>query len=122
MALEAGAVRRGVVVPVRPARDKARPAVLVRSDLLSALSSATMLPLTTELREGVSMRIDIAPTPGNGLRAPSQVMVDWPRTVRCSDIGQAIGSPDMAIMRAVTRQLAVVLGIGSGTGRPRSRS
>jgi mRNA interferase MazF len=111
-------VRRGVVVLVRLPRDKARPAVVVRADLLSELSYATVLPITTDVRAGFSLRIDLAPTEENGLRAASQVMVDWPQTVRFSDIGQAIGCLDMATMQAITRQMAVVLGIGS-SGRPR---
>ena len=117
MALDPGAVRRGVVVLIRLPGDKARPAVVVRSDLLSELSYATVLPITTELRAGISMRIDVAPSQENGLRAGSQVMVDWPQTVRHADMGQAIGQLDAAIMRVVTRQMAVVLGIGAG--RPR---
>ena len=66
------------MVVVRLSRDKARPAVVVRSNLLSELSHATVLPITTELRANVSMRIDIEPGPENGLREASQVMVDWP--------------------------------------------
>ena len=38
MAVTADAVRRGTVVLVRLPRDKARPAVVVRSDLLAELS------------------------------------------------------------------------------------
>ncbi len=118
MALDSKAVRRGVVVLIRLPRDKARPAVVVRSDLLAELSYATVLPITSELRPGISLRIDVAPTAGNGLRTASQVMVDWPQTVRFSDMGAAIGELDAATMRLVTRQMAVVLGIG-GAGRPR---
>ena len=119
MAVELDAIRRGTVVVVRLSRDKARPAVVVRSNLLSELSHATVLPITTELRANVSMRIDIEPGPENGLREASQVMVDWLQTVRLSDMGQTIGCLDMATMAAITRQMAVVLGIGSGTGRSR---
>jgi len=119
MALTPGDIRRGTVVLVRLPRDKPRPAVVVRSNLLAALSYATVLPITTDLRANVSLRIDIAPSAGNGLRAPSQVMVDWPQTVRFSDMGAAIGSLDPATMRAITRQMAVVLGIGSDTSRSR---
>ncbi len=70
------------------------------------------------MRAGFSLRIDLAPTDENGLRATSQVIVDWPQTVRFSDMGQAIGRLDGASMQAITRQMAVVLGIGS-SGRPR---
>ena len=119
MAVTADAVRRGTVVLVRLPRDKARPAVVVRSDLLAELSYATVLPITTEVRAEVSLRIAIDPASGTGLRAASQVMVDWPQTVRLTEMGQAIGHLDAATMRAITRQMAVVLGIGSGTGRAR---
>jgi mRNA interferase MazF len=99
MALDPAAVRRGAVVLIRLPRDKARPAVVVRSDLLAELSYATVLPITTEPRAGISLRIDVAPSQENGLRAASQVMVDWPQTVRFSDMGQAIGKLDAATMR-----------------------
>jgi mRNA interferase MazF len=113
MAIAADAVRRGAVVLIRLPTDKARPAVVVRSDLLAELPYATVLPLTTELREGIRLRIDIVPSPGNGLRAASQVMVDWPQTVRFADMGGVIGRLDAATMRSITRQLAIVLGIGT---------
>lgn len=104
---------------VRLPRDKARPAVVVRSDLLSELSYATVLPITTDLRELATMRIDIAPAAENGLREPSQVMTDWPQTVRLFDMGAVIGRLDAATMRSITRQMAVVLGIGDGARRRR---
>ena len=119
MAVAPDAVRRGTVVLVRLPRDKARPAVVVRSDLLAELSYATVLPITTELRVDATMRIDIEPGQESGLRAASQVMVDWPQTIRLSEMGQAIGRLDETTMRAITRQMAVVLGIGAGAGRPR---
>lgn len=119
MALEPADIRRGAVVLVRMRGDKARPAIVVRSDLLSELSYATVLPITTELRADASMRIEITPGPENGLRAVSQVMVDWPQTVRLSDMGQVIGRLDVETMRVITRQMAVVLGIGVGIGKPR---
>jgi len=93
--------------------------IVVRSNLLAGLSYATVLPITTDLRADVSLRIDLAPGAGNGLRAPSQMTVNWPQTVRLSDMGAVIGSLDTATMRAITRQMAVVLGIGSDTSRAR---
>jgi hypothetical protein len=46
-------------------------------------------------------------------------MVDWPQTVRFADMGDVIGRIDVATMRAITRQVAVVLGIGVNPGRLR---
>jgi mRNA interferase MazF len=110
------------VVLVRLAGDKPRPAVVVRSDLLAGLTYATVLPLTSELREDVpDLRIDLAPGSETGLREASQVMVDWPQTVRLERMGEAIGEVDVATMRRITRQVAFVLGIGAGARR-RSQS
>ena len=117
MAVDPDAVRRGAVVLVRLPGDKGRPAVVIRADLLAELSYATVLPITSELRERATLRIDVGPTPENGLRLASQVMADWPQTVRFSDMGELIGRLDAATMRAITRQVAIVLGIGTGTRR-----
>lgn len=117
MAIDPGAVRRGVVVLARLPRDKARPAVVIRADLLAELSYATVLPITSELRERATLRIDVAPTAENGLRLASQVMTDWPQTVRFSDMAEVIGRLDAAIMRAITQQVAIVLGIAGATRR-----
>jgi mRNA interferase MazF len=120
VAVEAGEVRRGCVVLVRLPKDKARPAVVVRADLLDGLAYAPVLLITSDLQPQSELRIDVAPTDGNGLRLPSQVMTDWPQTIRLADMGQVIGRLDTETMRAITRQMAVVLGIGAGTGKPRS--
>lgn len=72
-----------------------------RADLLSELSYP-------ELRERATLRIDVAPTAGNGLRQGSQVVADWP--VRSTDMGEVIGQLNGAVMRAITRQVAIVLG------------
>lgn len=113
MAVEAEAIFRGSVVICRFPADKARPAIIIRSDLLTALSYTTLLPITTDLREGVRFRINIAPSEANGLKAASQVMVDWPQTVRLAQIGSVIGRIDDATLRLITRQVAVLFGIGS---------
>ncbi len=98
---------------VRLPDDKSRPAVVVRADILAELSYATILPLTTELRSEIDFRITGEPTEQNGLREVSQIMADWPQTVRAKAMGTVVGRLDDATMRVVTEQLAIVLGIGS---------
>jgi len=78
-----------------------------------------VLPISTKVRAGFSMRIEVEPDPENALRVASPVPVDWPQMVRLSGIGLAVGDLDTATMRAITRQMAVVLGGGTGSGRPR---
>jgi mRNA interferase MazF len=117
MALTPDQIRRGAIVLIRLPDDKARPAVVVRADILAELSYATVLPLTTELRPEVDFRITVEPTEPNGLREASQIMVDWPQTVRAKIMGSVIGRLEDATMRVVTEQLAIVLGIGSSDSK-----
>lgn len=116
MALTPEQIRRGAIVLIRLPDDKGRPALVVRADILAELSYATILPLTTEMRPEVDFRITVEPTEQNGLRETSQIMVDWPQTVRAKTMGAVVGRLDDATMRVATEQLAIVLGIGSGEG------
>ena len=57
------------------------------------------------------IRTTIDPTPANGLRKRSQVMVDKAMTVKRDKIGVTIGHLDAEAMLAVTRALAVFFAI-----------
>lgn len=52
------------------------------------------------------------PTPENGLRLPSQIMVDKPMTVRRDRLGETFGRLDDGTMLAVNRALALFLDFG----------
>ena len=51
------------------------------------------------------------PAPRNGLREPSQVMIDKAMTLRRERIGPVFGEADDQLMLQVSRLLAVFLGI-----------
>lgn len=106
-------MRRGDLVTVSLSGDygKPRPALVIQSDLFSEHPSLTVLPLTSELRAAPLFRIDVVPDADNGLRLPSQVMVDKAHTVRREKIGTPIGRLDETTMLTVTRALAVFLGV-----------
>jgi mRNA interferase MazF len=53
----------------------------------------------------------VEPNDGNGLRKRSQVMVDKAQTVPRGKIGAVFGRLDETTMLAVTRALAVFLGM-----------
>ena len=56
---------------------KPRPAVVVQADRwLQAHPSVTLCPLTSTLRQAPLVRIAVEPSRRNGLRKPSQLMVD----------------------------------------------
>jgi mRNA interferase MazF len=89
---------------------KLRPALVIQSDLFDAHPSVTILPVTSELRDVPLFRIAVTPSALNGLRKPSQVMVDKAQTVARTKIGNTIGRLDDEVMLGVNRALAVFLG------------
>jgi mRNA interferase MazF len=106
-------VRRGdlVTVALPGAYGMPRPALVIQSDLFDEHPSVTILPVTSELRDTPLFRIDVAPSAGNGLRKPSQVMVDKAQSVPRDNLGDTIGRLEDGILLSVTRALAVFLGI-----------
>lgn len=106
-------MKRGDVVTVALSGDfgKPRPAVVVQSDLFADHPSVTLLPVTSELRELPLFRIPIEANETNGLARNYEVMVDKIQTVSRAKIGARIGSLPDGEMLAVTRSLAVFIGI-----------
>ena len=105
-------MRRGDFVTVVTAGDygKPRPALVVQNDFFSPLPSTVVCPLTTTLRTDADLfRLDVSPTPANGLRQPSQIAIDKITVVPNSKIGEVIGRADDALVLRVTRALAVFL-------------
>lgn len=105
-------MRRGdiVLIALPGAYGKPRPALVIQSDLFDDHPSVTVLPITSDLREAPLFRIGLEPTPENGLRLPSEIMVDKTHTVPRDKIGAPIGRASDADMLRVTRALALFLG------------
>ena len=105
-------MRRGDLVTVAFQGDlgKPRPALLIQSDLFDAHPSVVILPLTSELRDTPLFRILVNPDELNGLRKPSQIMVDKPQSVSREKMGAVFGHLNDESMLAVNRALAVFLG------------
>jgi mRNA interferase MazF len=107
-------MRRGQFVTVAAPGDhgKPRPALVVQSDLFDELPSVVICPLTTTLRDDADQfRLDVAPSPRNGLREPSQIAIDKITVVPAAKIGAAIGNADDALLLRVNRALALFLSI-----------
>ena len=104
--------RRGDLVTVSLQGDfgKPRPALVVQTDLLDALPTLMLCPISSELRDA-DFRVLLQPTPDNGLRLPSQVMVDKVSTLPRNKVGAAFGHLDIERLRKVDRALLLVLGL-----------
>ncbi|WP_116652879.1 type II toxin-antitoxin system PemK/MazF family toxin [Pelagibacterium sediminicola] len=105
-------MRRGDIVAVAAPGDfgKPRPAVIIQSDNFSQSDTVIVALLTSTLTDAPLLRVPVAPTTGNGLQFPSQIMADKVMTLRRSRIGQHIGHLDDETMVALNRTLALVLG------------
>lgn len=106
-------VRRGdlVTIALQGAYGKPRPALIIQSDLFAEHPSVTILPVTGELRNTPLFRISVNPTETNGLRKISQIMTDKVQTVPREKIGEVFGHLAEEDMLAVSRALAVFLGV-----------
>jgi mRNA interferase MazF len=105
-------VRRGdlVTVALQGAFGKPRPALVIQSDLFDEHPSLTVLPITSELRATLLVRITVKPDAENGLRQVSQVMVDKAQTVPREKVGEPFGRLGNESLLAVNRALAAFLG------------
>jgi len=105
--------KRGSLVTVALPGDygKPRPAVVIQSDVFLENASVTVLPVTSALRSAPLMRLEVEPSPDNGLEKLSQVMIDKAYTVPREKIGKTIGHLNDETMLAVNRALAVFLGL-----------
>lgn len=106
-------MKRGDLVTIALPGDfgKPRPALIVQSDYFEATGTVTVLLVTGMPVEAPLLRIPIQPTPENGLRKPSQIMVDKIMTVKRDRLGPAFGHAEDDTMLAVARSLAVFLGL-----------
>jgi mRNA interferase MazF len=114
-------VRRAEIWTVSGGADyagKPRPAVIVQDDHFDT-DSVTLCPFTTDPTDAPLFRLLIEPGPGNGLDAPSRIMVDKVTTVRRSRLGAKVGVLDDANVLRLNRALVVFLGIASSTEPPR---
>lgn len=95
-------LRRGTVVTVASPgvnAGKPRPALVVQAELwLQAHPSVTLCPLTSTLMRAPLVRIDVQPTPRNGLCKPSQLMVDKLLTVPIQAVGEVVGQLEPQVL------------------------
>ncbi len=106
-------MRRGDLVTVAMSGDfgKPRPALVIQSDAFATTATITVLLVSGTLVDAPLIRQTVQASPGNGLAKPSQVQFDKAMSVKREKIGGPIGRLDDEAMLAVTRSLALFLGL-----------
>jgi mRNA interferase MazF len=107
-------VRRGEIWSVAAGSGyagKPRPVVIVQDDRFDATASITVCAFTTALLDARLLRPPVEPTPQNGLRERSQLMVDKLTTVPKSKVGTHIGTLDPEDLARLNQALVVFLGL-----------
>ncbi|MDQ2103741.1 type II toxin-antitoxin system PemK/MazF family toxin [Azospirillum isscasi] len=107
-------MKRGDLVTIVQNGDyerKARPAVVIQSDLFDAMDSVTVCLITGEETEAAILRPMLEPDEMNGLRTRSWVQIDKIATIRRARVGKIFGCLPEADMRRISASLAVFLGI-----------
>jgi len=86
--------------------------LILQADLfLEQHLTITVLPFTSELVPAPVCRILVEPSPANGLREISQIMIDKVISIRRDRIAKPVGHLDDDTMLRVSRALAVWTGI-----------
>jgi len=110
-------MRRGDVVVVALPGDlgKPRPAVVVQVDVLNEnLRTVLLCPITSFSSDPSFFRVAVEPTIENGLRLPSEIMVEKLQAANKSKLANVIGRMDDQTMRKLGRSLLIALGLADG--------
>ncbi len=111
MAIE---IQRGdiVVCALQGDYGKARPAIVVQSDLFNAThASIAICPITSHLVEAPLFRLQLNCTQANGLQKDSQIMVDKINVIKADKIQQKIGNLSVHEMQELDNALKLWLNL-----------
>jgi mRNA interferase MazF len=114
-------VKRGEIWTLAAGPDysgKPRPVVIIQSDEFDAIASITFCPFTTNDTIAPLFRIPVQVTDGNGLRSPSNLMVDKIATVPKAKMGKRIGRIGDEDLVRLNRAILVFLGLATPPSRP----
>ena len=106
-------MKRGDFVTIAMQGDfgKPRTALVIQSERFDQHGTVSVLLVSSRLVNAPLFRVTVKADAANGLRKTSQVMVDKAITVSREKLGEVFGSASAETMLAVTRSLAVFLGV-----------
>ena len=109
-------MRRGDIWTASGGKDyagKPRPVVIVQDDAFDATDSVTICAFTTDPTGAPLFRVEIAPSPENGLDRTSRLMIDKITTMPRSKLGQHVGRLRDADVLRLNQAMIVFLGLAA---------
>lgn len=109
-------MRRGEVWTAAGGPDyagKPRPVVIIQDNRFDATESITICGLTSQEADAPHVRALIIPSAGNGLRAPSKLMVDKIATIHKGKLGRRVGRLDDVDIPRLDRAIMIFLGLAA---------
>lgn len=89
---------------------KPRPAVVVQSNLFNSThTSVTLCPLTTHLLDAPLFRLSLVPSAANGLKHPSQIMIDKISSLKTNKIREKVGRLSLTQLNTLNQALTLWL-------------
>jgi mRNA interferase MazF len=106
-------MKRGDIIILAPPSpfNKPRPCLIVQSEIFPETENITVALITSDPSYTSGLRIPIQPSALNGLRKPSEVMVDNLQTTPMDRIGGFAGEAEPEVMRQVDIALRLFLGL-----------
>ena len=107
-------MKRGDIWTVSGGQDyagKPRPVVIVQDDSFDGTASITVCAFTSDATEAPLFRLPVTPDETNGIREPSNLMVDKITTVPRAKLGEKIGRLRDDDMVRLGRAVIVFLGV-----------
>lgn len=91
---------------------KPRPVVIVQNDSVNEThASVVVCPISSHLIDAPLFRLQIEPSSDNGLRSPSQIMVDKISAIKRERIRDRIGRVSDELLVQLNRSLAFWIGL-----------
>ena len=104
-------VSLGIAVSLPGDYGKPRPAVVVQSDWLKSTDSVLVSLMTSAVADTPLFRLSIEPSESNGLKLPTQIMVDKILSIPRGKCGPVIGAIGQSSLIALNAMLTVVMGL-----------
>jgi mRNA interferase MazF len=104
-------VNRGdifIVIPPSPF-NKPRPSLVIQSGLFPRYETVTVALITSDLSRNPGIRVPIMQTAENGLRKPSEIVIDNIQTLPVNKVRDFVGAADAATMKEVDAAIKLFL-------------